>query len=299
MKTTPLAIELLRIDGDTQSRVKINEDTVDEYSELITQNGKEWPFPPLDVFHDGTDYFVADGFHRLLAGLRAKRGSVPCNVHKGTAKDARIFGMTANDKHGMRMTPADKRAGVEWLLDTGGKMTQKAIAEAAGVGVRLVRMVVADRNPVSIAGKSNPPKRDGERHDASSPPSGGGKPPEPPQDAPETDGDSEPDSSPETPQTDAQGTEDDMGKCPVCAGVKWTSDEDGLGTMCSKCSHPWGEPAGDPDEDRITTLRQKTVKTAEALIRAFDDLQVVKARAEYDEAILRCKQLLSIAKGWK
>ena len=271
-KPTPLAIELLRIDGDTQSRVKINEDTVEDYATLIEQNGKEWPFPPLDVFHDGSDYFVADGFHRLLAGLKAKRGSVPCNVHKGTARDARIFGMTANDQHGLRMTRADKRACVEWLLDNGGTMTQKAIAEAAGVGVRLVKMVIADRNPVSIAGKASPPKRDGKGQNAPSTPNRGG---------------SEADTAP-----DGQ----DLGKCPVCAGTKWIDGEDGV--VCKKCNQPHGEP-GDSDEDLLKTQRAKTVKTAEALLRAFDDLQTMKARPEYDEAILRTKQLLAIARGWK
>ncbi len=161
-----LAIELPRIDGGTQSRLKINEDVVDDYAGIISDNGKQWPFPPIDVFHDGTDYFVGDGFHRILAGLRANRGSIPCIIHKGTARDARIFAMTANDQHGLRMTRADKRACVAWLLDQPGKMTQRAIAEAAGVGVRLVQMIVADRNPSSIAGKATPSKRGGKAQNA-------------------------------------------------------------------------------------------------------------------------------------
>lgn len=96
---------------------------------------------------------------------------------------------------------------------------------------------------------------------------------------------------------DAPEPGQDYGKCPSCAGKKWTKSTEGV--VCAKCNHPHGEPAGDVDGDRITTLRQKTVKTAEALIRAFDDLQVVKARPEYDEAIKRAKQLLAIAKGWR
>lgn len=142
-KTENLAIDLLRIDGDTQSRIALNQDTVNEYADRIVDS--DWPFPPLDVFHDGSEYFVGDGFHRLLAGRRVKRGSIPCRVHKGTARDARIFGMTANDKHGMRMTSADKRACIEWLLDGGEKMTQKAIARSAGVSLRTVKAVVAEQ----------------------------------------------------------------------------------------------------------------------------------------------------------
>ncbi len=165
-KTQNLAIDLLRIDGGTQSRVAINQDAVGEYADLIVD--QNWPFPPLDVFHDGSEYFVGDGFHRVLAAQRAKRGSIPCLVHKGTAKDARIFGMTANDKHGMRMTRADKRACVEWLLDNGGKMTQKAIAEAAGVSARTVQMMVAESR------KSSKPTPQSDAQIAPYPPSGGG-----------------------------------------------------------------------------------------------------------------------------
>ena len=144
-KAKPLAIDLLRIDGDTQCRQAIHEDTVEDYASIITENGADWPFPPVDVFHDGTDYFVGDGFHRVLGAQRTKRASIPCYVHKGTATDAKIFGMTANDKHGLRMTRADKRACVEWLLDNGGRMTQTEIAAKSGTSRRLVSFVVAER----------------------------------------------------------------------------------------------------------------------------------------------------------
>ena len=120
--------------------------------------------------------------------------------------------------------------------------------------------------------------------------------------------------SPRPPKGHQQATgKPDRGKCPVCAGTRWTEDEDGV--SCAKCHHPWGEPAGDPDEDRIKTQRQKTVKTVEALVRAFDDLQAMKAKPEHGGAtkwtadevgatlkdmgvIAACKGLLTIAKRW-
>ena len=154
MKSTPLAIELLKTDGDTQCRVKINEEVIADYAEIISQSNGDWPFGPIDVFHDGTDYFVADGFHRTLAANRVKRGSIPSVIHKGSAYDAKVFGMTANDKHGLRMSRADKRACVEWLLDNGGKMTQKDIAAKAGVSPRTVQSIVAERKPPSSEGGS-------------------------------------------------------------------------------------------------------------------------------------------------
>lgn len=89
----------------------------------------------------------------------------------------------------------------------------------------------------------------------------------------------------------------DYGKCPNCAGTKWDEDEDGV--SCHKCHHPWGESTGGADEDRITTQRQKTVKTVEALMRAFDDLQIMKAKKEHGAALEMCHKLLKLAKEWK
>jgi flagellar biosynthesis GTPase FlhF len=160
-KIQTLSIDLLRLDGDTQARIKIHEDTVDDYEALIESEG-EWPFEPIDVFHDGSEYFVADGFHRTLAAIRLKRASIECRVHNGTAKDARIFGMTANDLHGLRMSREDKRACVEWLLDNGGQLTQAEIAAKAGVGERTVKRIVAERKEESVKGPMAPSSRTSE-----------------------------------------------------------------------------------------------------------------------------------------
>ena len=143
-KTKPLPIELLETDAGTQSRLAPNEEVILDYMELIEASGTEWPFPPVVVFHDGSRYMVADGFHRVLGATKTKRASIPCTVHKGTATDARIFAMTANDSHGLRMTRADKRSCVEWLLDN-SKMTQTEASVAAGVTARTVRRIVAER----------------------------------------------------------------------------------------------------------------------------------------------------------
>ena len=99
--------------------------------------------------------------------------------------------------------------------------------------------------------------------------------------------------------TDEQGDEEtvDYGKCPNCLGTKWEEDE--FGVSCVKCGHPHGEPAGDVDKERITTQRQKTVKTAEALMRAFDDLNRLQSSTSHEGAVKLCKAALQIAKSWK
>jgi flagellar biosynthesis GTPase FlhF len=152
-KTETLSIDLLRLDGDTQSRVDVNSETVEEYAELIAADKTKWPFGPLTVYHSGSVYYVADGFHRTLAAIKAGRASVPCDVKNGTARDARFFGMKANDEHGLRMSSADRRINVVWMLDNYTDMTQANIAANAGVGVRTVERIVAERKPTPV----NPP----------------------------------------------------------------------------------------------------------------------------------------------
>lgn len=92
---------------------------------------------------------------------------------------------------------------------------------------------------------------------------------------------------------------EDYGKCPNCAGTKWTEDIE-CGVVCSRCSHPHGEPAGEVDDQRKTDARSKTIKTAEALMRAFDDLNLLASHPkEHANAIATCKILLKTARDWR
>jgi hypothetical protein len=91
----------------------------------------------------------------------------------------------------------------------------------------------------------------------------------------------------------------DYGKCPNCAGTRWTADDDGV--ACARCHHPHGESlGGDVDTVRVSDQRSKTVKTVEALMRAIDDLHLLSPRPlEHANYIATCKILLKTAKEWK
>jgi predicted transcriptional regulator of viral defense system len=53
------------------------------------------------------------------------------------------------------------------------------------------------------------------------------------------------------------------------------------------------------DDKQLATQRAKTIKTGEALMRAFDDLQTMKAKSHHEATIDDCKALIKIAKEWK
>jgi uncharacterized ParB-like nuclease family protein len=107
-------IGALVMDERLQSRTEINEETVSEYAEAILEGAD---FPPVLVYFDGINYYLTDGYHRLLAHKRAEKVSILCNVVQGTLRDAVFHSTGVNSAHGMRRTYADKRKAVMTLLD--------------------------------------------------------------------------------------------------------------------------------------------------------------------------------------
>jgi ParB-like chromosome segregation protein Spo0J len=110
-----LHIDQIRTDGGTQSRAAINQATVAEYAEAMSD--PDTVFPPVIVYHDGTDYWLADGFHRLAAWRSLERTEIPADVRQGDRRRAILHSLAANANHGLRRTNEDKRRAVLTLLE--------------------------------------------------------------------------------------------------------------------------------------------------------------------------------------
>ena len=101
-------------------------------------------FPPVIVFHDGTNYWLADGFHRLEAWKRNGVETVKAEVKEGSRIDALKFAFTANNGHGLRMSNEDKRQVVlivyenRIALGLGEVPSGRAVAEMCGVSNHFV-----------------------------------------------------------------------------------------------------------------------------------------------------------------
>lgn len=100
--------------GGTQSRVALSEETVATYAEAM-KNGAM--LPPIVVFHDGSTYWLADGFHRLMAHVRNGADWIPADVRQGTRREAVLHSVGSNAEHGLPRTNADKRHAVMLLLN--------------------------------------------------------------------------------------------------------------------------------------------------------------------------------------
>lgn len=141
MKT--INIQAIIIDKGTQSRAQISEETVTDYAEAM-QGGDQ--FPAITVFHDGVDYYLADGFHRLHATQRLGKTSIQADVKTGTLRDAILYSLGANDKHGLRRSNADKRKCVRTLLEDfeWGDLNVNEMARICAVSPQLVQAVKAE-----------------------------------------------------------------------------------------------------------------------------------------------------------
>jgi hypothetical protein len=130
-------------DGGAQMRAEMQIDTVNDYAADMLGAAI---FPPVVVFYDGTDYWLADGFHRVEAKRKIGHETITAEIRAGSARDAILYGVGSNAVHGLRRTQADKRRAVERLLrdPEWACWSDRKIAEAAKVDHKTVGAIRRD-----------------------------------------------------------------------------------------------------------------------------------------------------------
>lgn len=113
MSIEELSLTSLKINGGTQPREAISEETVSEYAEALREGAV---FPPVVVVRDGANLWLVDGFHRYHAHRRCGRETIAADVRAGTLRDAVLHSLSANVEHGLRRSNADKRKAVLTML---------------------------------------------------------------------------------------------------------------------------------------------------------------------------------------
>ncbi|GAF76757.1 unnamed protein product, partial [marine sediment metagenome] len=91
--------------------------------------------------YDGRDHWLADGFHRLEAYVKAGIYEIEAISTKGTARDAMLLGITgANNTHGARFTFEDREANAQRLLGDPewGKWSDREIGRRCHISYRTV-----------------------------------------------------------------------------------------------------------------------------------------------------------------
>lgn len=130
-----MKIKIADLDLSLQTRAGTDVDTINNYAEAMADGAS---FPDVTVFSDGKHYWLADGFHRVMAAKQNGKASISADVRKGTADDAVVFGGTANNKQGKRPTRADVQHFLSMVWERreavfGGTPTGGNLAERCGV----------------------------------------------------------------------------------------------------------------------------------------------------------------------
>lgn len=144
MKTETIKIADITLDAGTQTRVELNEERVSMFHEIIEEIGD---MDPVELTFDGLKYYLTDGFHRVMAHTRATREYIEANVTPGTLDDAIRRSLSANAKHGLPRSNADRRKSVNMALDheKWGKLSAREIAKMCVVSHTLVNSIMAER----------------------------------------------------------------------------------------------------------------------------------------------------------
>jgi len=102
-----MKLSQITLDTSLQMREKIDAEVVSEYSQALLDGAK---FPPIVLFHDGKNYYIGDGWTRILAHQLAGFEIINADVRMGSYDDALDYALKdANKDHGQRYTNADKR----------------------------------------------------------------------------------------------------------------------------------------------------------------------------------------------
>lgn len=135
-----LKLEQILIDKGTQTRDEIDQKTVTEYAEVLLNKES---LPPVIVFHDGINYYLADGFHRYFAHKQTKTPTIEADVINGTLRNALEYALGTNDKHGLKRSIKDKRKAVLIALDDveWGSLTNREIAKLCRVSHTFVNSI--------------------------------------------------------------------------------------------------------------------------------------------------------------
>ena len=115
-----------------------------EDSPILSHKSEEnQPFPPPVVYFDGTDYWLADGFHRVRAAIQIRHKRIGAEIRHGTQRDAVLHSVGANAEHGMRRSNEDKRRAVLTLLndEEWGQWSDRKIAKACSVSHEYVSQI--------------------------------------------------------------------------------------------------------------------------------------------------------------
>jgi len=113
--------KLIRINSlvteNLQIRVEMQEESIEHYAAIFRETPDK--LPPVTVFYDVTldKYYLADGFHRVVAKKRNGSDTILAEVHEGTFDDALRYALKANAENAINRSKDDMIHAMEIVWD--------------------------------------------------------------------------------------------------------------------------------------------------------------------------------------
>lgn len=129
---TPLAA--ITLDPELQPREKIDRAVLADYAQLLVDGAV---FPPITVFNTGDQLLLADGFHRWHVHNALQLDTIRTEIINGSRRDALLYSLQANSKHGLRRNALDYTRAFEIALRHGlvDPTDDEAVARLLGCSV--------------------------------------------------------------------------------------------------------------------------------------------------------------------
>ncbi|MEV2235765.1 ParB N-terminal domain-containing protein [Streptomyces phaeochromogenes] len=108
-----------------------------KYTEQLAES--ETPLPPILV--NRWNMQVVDGVHRVLAAILRGQEMIEAVLVNVSRDDAFLLTVESNTRHGLPLSPADRRAAAARLVSSHPHMSDRAIARSSGLGARSVAAI--------------------------------------------------------------------------------------------------------------------------------------------------------------
>ena len=165
MESQSISLDELTLDTMYRVREYNDEGVIMSYAECMETEEDFQKFPPIEVYYDGSSYWVADGRLRCLAAKKAGHKKIHAHITEGDRLGAFWASIVANGRQGFGLSWRDRQRVVTSALRCWPDRSNQAIAVAVGVSegtVRRFRAKLTEANEIE-----NPQKRvgvDGKRY---------------------------------------------------------------------------------------------------------------------------------------
>ena len=138
--TQSISIKDINLDQSPKVRHEVNTSVVDEYAHRY-EDGET--LPPIHVFwvNGELKYLLADGAHRCFAKVQIGASEIEAEIHEGGYIEALAYALTANSKHGLPRSNADKRACIRLALKQWPEKSNLSLAQMCDVDDKTVGSV--------------------------------------------------------------------------------------------------------------------------------------------------------------